>query len=155
MKRGVALSPQPEIVGLFRQLPNLNYGFKNLLVRTSLGPLELSVPIRKQLHSLDANLPFAEVSTMDEIMAAQTADRRYTTSLLVLFAVFGVVLSVIGVYGVISYVVTQRTAEIGLRMALGARHADVLWLILRQGLGMALIGTCVGMCGAWALRQVV
>jgi putative ABC transport system permease protein len=155
MNRGVALPTEPEIVGLYRQLPDLNFGFKNLLVRTTLDPLQLSTPVRQQLHSLDANLPFAEVSTMNEIMSAQTADRRYTTGLLVLFAVFGVGLSIVGVYGVISYVVTQRTGEIGLRMALGARRGDVLWLILKQGMGMAVIGTLVGISAAWALRQVV
>ncbi len=155
MNRGVALPPQPEIDGLFRQLPNLNYGFKNLLVRTKLEPMELSTPIRQQLHSLDANLPFAEVSTLGEIMSAQTADRRYTTGLLVLFALFGVTLSVIGVYGVISYLVTQRTSEIGLRMALGAHRANVVWVIMKQGMGMAILGTIAGMGGAWALRQLI
>ena len=155
MNRGLSLPAGPEIVGLFRQLPDLNYGFKNLIVRTTLNPLDLSTSIGQQLHSLDANLPFAEVSTMGDIMAAQTAARRYTTSLLVLFAVLGVVLSIVGVYGVISYVVTQRTAEIGLRMALGARREDVVWLFLKQGLGMALVGAFVGICGAWLLRQMV
>ena len=142
-------------MGLFRQLPNLNYGFKNLIVRTSIQPLELRGPIRQQLHLLDANLPFAEASTMDEIMAAQTVDRRYTTGLMLLFSFFGILLSLIGVYGVVSYVVSERTAEIGLRMALGARRADVLWLVLKQGLGIAVIGAVIGMCGSWALRQMV
>jgi predicted lysophospholipase L1 biosynthesis ABC-type transport system permease subunit len=155
MNRGLSLPTEPEIVGLFRQLPDLNYGFKNLIVRTTLNPVELSPPIRQQLHSLDANLPFAEVSTMGDIMAAQTADRRYTTNLLVLFAGLGVVLAIIGVYGVISYIVTQRTTEIGLRMALGATREDVVWLFLKQGLGMALIGAFAGICGAWLLRQMV
>jgi putative ABC transport system permease protein len=155
MNRGLSLPAEPEIVGLFRQLPDLNYGFKNLIVRTALNPLGLSTSIGQQLHSLDANLPFAEVSTMGDILAAQTADRRYTTSLLVLFAVLGVVLAIVGVYGVISYVVTQRTAEIGLRMALGARREDVVWLFLKQGLGMALVGAFAGICGAWLLRQII
>jgi ABC-type antimicrobial peptide transport system permease subunit len=92
---------------------------------------------------------------MDEIMAAQTADRRYTTGLLVLFAIFGLILAVIGVYGVVSYQVTQRTNEIGLRMALGAQRGDVLWLVVRQGLWMAAIGAVAGLLGAWILRQTV
>jgi len=155
MNRGLALPPGPEIVGLYRQIPDLNYGFKNLIVRTALDPLQLSEPIRRQLHSLDANLPFAEVSTMDDVMSAQTADRRYTTGLLLLFAVCGVVLAVMGVYGVVSYLATQRTSEIGLRMALGAQRGDVLWLVVKQGLWMAVMGAVAGVFGAWLLRQTV
>jgi putative ABC transport system permease protein len=155
MNRGLALPPEPEIVTLYRQIPDLNYGFKNLIVRTALDPLQLASPIRAELHALDANLPFAEVSTMDDIMAEQTADRRYTTGLLILFAACGVLLAVIGVYGVVSYSVTQRTGEIGLRMALGARREDVVWLVVRQGLGMAAIGSAIGLTGAWIFRQAV
>jgi putative ABC transport system permease protein len=155
MNRGLALPPESQITALFRQTPDLNYGFKNLIVRTALDPLQLVTPVRQQLHSLDANLPFAEVFSMDQIMQQQTADRRYTTGLLTLFAVFGLALAGIGVYGVVSYVVAQRTNEIGLRMALGAQRGDVLWLILRQGLGMAAVGSLAGLLGAWILRQAV
>jgi putative ABC transport system permease protein len=92
---------------------------------------------------------------MDEIMQQQTSDRRYTTGLLVLFAAFGLVLAVIGVYGVVSYTVAQRTSEIGLRMALGAQRSEILWLVLKQGLGMAGAGTVVGLACAWVLRKTV
>jgi predicted permease len=155
MNRGLALPAAPQITALFRQTPDFNYGFKNLIVRTALDPLQLARPIAEQLHSLDRNLPFAEVSTMDEVMQRQTADRRYTTGLLALFALLGVVLAGIGVYGVISYVVAQRTSEIGLRMAIGAQRQDVLWFVMRQGLGMAAAGAFGGLVGAWSLRQVV
>jgi len=155
MNRGLALPPLPQLTALFRQTPDLNYGFKNLMVRTALDPLQLASSIRQQLHLLDANLPFAEVSSMDEIMQQQTSDRRYTTALLLLFAVFGVGLAAMGVYGVASYVVIQRTSEIGLRMALGARRPEILWLVLKQGLGMAAVGTAVGLASAWVLRKTV
>jgi putative ABC transport system permease protein len=155
MNRGLALAPLPHITTLFRQTPELNAGFKNLIVRTSLDPMQLAPPIRKQLHALDADLPFAEVSTMDQIMDRQTADRRYTTGLLALFAAFGVLLAGIGVYGVVSYVVAQRTSEIGLRMALGAERGDVLWMVIKQGLWMATVGAITGLAGAWILRQAI
>jgi putative ABC transport system permease protein len=155
MNRGLALPPAPQLTTLFRQTPDLNYGFKNLIVRTLLPPLELASPIRQQLHHLDADLPFAEVSSMDEILQQETSDRRYTTGLLILFAAFGLGLAAMGVYGVVSYVVVQRTSEIGLRMALGAERPKILWLILQQGLGMALLGTAVGLAGAWVLRKTV
>src|SRR5205823_2195916 len=89
MNRGPALPPMPHITTLFRQTPDLNVGFKTLLVRTVLDPLALAPSIRQQLHSLDPNLPFAEVATMDQLIQGQTADRRYTTGLLGLFALFG------------------------------------------------------------------
>lgn len=155
MNRGLALPPLPQLTALFRQTPDLNYGFKNLIVRTALDPLQLAPSIRRQLHLLDADLPFAEVSSMDEIMEQQTSDRRYTTALLILFATLGLGLAALGVYGVVSYVVIQRTSEIGLRMALGARRTEILWLVLKQGLGMAAGGTAVGLAGAWVLRKAV
>jgi len=155
MNRGLALSPVPHINTLFRQTPELNAGFKYLIVRTSLDPMQLAPSIRRQLRSLDADLPFAEVATMDQIMRGQTADRRYTTALLAIFAFLGIVLAGIGVYGVVSYVVAQRTNEIGLRMALGAQRADVLWMVISQGLGMAMVGAVAGLFGAWILRRVV
>ena len=155
MNRGLALPPLPQLTALFRQTPDLNYGFKNLIVRTALDPLQLAPSIRKQLHLLDADLPFAEVSSMDEIMQQQTSDRRYTTALLISFAVVGLGLAAMGVYGVVSYIVIQRTNEIGLRLALGARRPEILWLVLKQGLEMAAVGTLVGLAGAWALRRTV
>jgi putative ABC transport system permease protein len=155
LNRGLALAPQPQLTALFRQTPNFNFGFKNLIVRTALDPLQVAAPIRRQLHSLDANVPFAEVYSMDQIMQQHTADRRYTTGLLALFAFFGVALAGIGVYGVVSYVVSQRTSEIGVRMALGAQHADVLWMVIRQGIGMAMAGAVAGLLGAWVLRRVM
>jgi putative ABC transport system permease protein len=155
LNRGLALPPEPQLTALFRQIPNLNFGFKNLIVRTALDPLQLAEPIRQQLHTLDPNVPFAEVYSMDQIMEQDTADRRYTTGLLALFAIFGVVLAGIGVYGVISYVVAQRTSEIGLRLALGAQHGDVLWMVIKQGLGMATAGALAGLLSAWVLRRAV
>ena len=155
MNRGPALPPMPHFTTLFRQTPDLNVGFKTLIVRTALHPLLLAALIREQLHSLDANLPFAEVATMDELIEQQTADRRYTTGLLTLFAALGLLLAAIGVYGVVSYVVAQRTSEIGLRMALGAQRADVVWLVVRQGIAMAAAGAAAGLMGAWLFRKAV
>jgi predicted lysophospholipase L1 biosynthesis ABC-type transport system permease subunit len=155
MNRGPALPPMPHFTTLFRQTPDLNVGFKTLIVRTALDPLQPAGSIREQLRLLDPNLPFAEVATMGELMEQQTADRRYTTGLLVLFAALGLLLAGIGVYGVVSYVVGQRTSEIGLRMALGAQRADVVWLVVRQGIGMAAAGAAAGLMGAWLFRKAI
>lgn len=155
MNRGVVVPPEPQITTLFRQTPQLNYWYKNLLVRTERDPLQLSGAIREQLHALDPDVPFAEAASMDEIMGLQVADRRYTTELLGGFGILGMMLAGIGVYGVVSYLVAQRTSEIGLRIALGASRADVLWMVLKQGLMMAAVGAVAGLFGAWMLRQSV
>jgi putative ABC transport system permease protein len=124
-------------------------------VRTQMDPLQLAGSIRQQLHVLDPNLPFAEVATRDELIAAQTADRRYTTGLLALFAAFGLVLAGIGVYGVASYIVARQTGEIGVRLALGAQRGEVLWMVLKQGIVLATAGAAAGLLGAWILRRAV
>ena len=92
---------------------------------------------------------------MDQLIAQQTADRRYTTGLLALFAALGLLLAGIGVYGVVSYVVAQRTSEIGLRMALGAERGDVLRMVIWQGLKMAVVGAIGGLFAAWIFRRAV
>ena len=155
MNRGPALPAMPHFTTLYRQTPDLNVGFKTLIVRSAVNPLQLSPSIREQLHSLDANLPFAEVATMDELIEQQTADRRYTAGLLALFAGLGLLLAGIGVHGVVSYVVAQRTSEIGLRIALGAQRTNVMWLVVRQGIGMAAAGAAAGVLGAWLFRKAV
>ena len=155
MNRGPILPAEPQITTLFRQTPQVNSAFKNLMVRTAVAPLQLAGPIREQLHSLDPNLPFAEVSSMDQVMQQQTADRRYTAGLLGLFAALGVLLAGIGVYAVISYLVAQRTSEIGLRIALGAQQRNVLWMLMKQGMGTAAVGAVLGLVAAWLLRQAV
>ena len=105
-----------------------------------LDPLQLAPPIGQQLHLLHADLPFAEVSTMNEIMQQQTSDRRYTTGLLILFAAFGLGLAAVGVYGVVSYIVAQRTNEIGLRMAIGATEGNVQQQFLTEAVVLSLMG---------------
>ena len=90
---------------------------------------------------------------MDAHLSSETADRRFTTVLLELFAGLGVVLAVVGAYGVVSYLVSQRTQELGVRMALGAGSTSILWLVLRYGLSIGIAGVAVGFAGAVAVRQ--
>ena len=92
---------------------------------------------------------------MDAVMAEQTTDRRLSTTVLGLFTVSGVLLAIIGIYGVISYFVAQRTKEIGLRVTLGATRADILWLVLGTGLRLAVIGIVVGLVGGFAMGRVL
>jgi putative ABC transport system permease protein len=153
--RGLASPPGPEIVTLFRQMPDANFGFKDVLVRTAADPYAMTEAIRATLHGLDPNLPLAEVASMEDVMARQASDRRVTTLLLGLFAALGVALAIVGLYGVVSYLVSQRTQEIGLRVALGADRADILWLVIRHALATTLGGVAAGLLGAWMFSQLL
>ena len=151
---GLAVPPEPQIIGLYAQHPLVNYGFKEILIRTATEPRLLVPEISRQLHQIDPDLPFAEVQTIDEVVEDQTGGQRFTTVLLTLFAAAGLALVVVGIYGVVSYLVTQRTRELAVRLAIGATPANILWLVLRQGLDMALVGAVIGLAGAFGTRRL-
>jgi putative ABC transport system permease protein len=151
---GLALPPEPQITVLYSQHPLVNYGFKDVVIRTAAEP-RLQLPeIRRQLHELDPDMPFAEVQTMDEIVEAQTGGQLFTTILLASFAAAGLALAVVGIYGVVSFLVAQRKQELAVRIALGASRAHILWLVLKQGLEMATFGAVIGLLGAWATQKL-
>jgi predicted permease len=150
---GLALAPQPQITVLYSQHPLVNGGFKDILIRTAWEPHLVESEVRGQLHALDADMPLAEAQTIDELVERQTGGQRFTTDLLASFAVAGLALAIVGIYGVVSFLVAQRNQELAVRMALGASHANVLWLVLKQGLRMAAIGAIIGLCAAFAAQK--
>jgi len=150
----LALPPEPQITVLYSQHPLVNYGFKDIVIRTAADPHLVVPEIRRQLHELDPELPLAEVKTMDEVVEQQTGGQRFAAFLLTLFALAGLALAVVGIYGVTSYLVARRTQEMAVRLALGASPANILWLVLRQGLSMALPGAVIGLLGALAARRL-
>ena len=150
---GLALAPQPQITVLYSQHPLVNGGFKDILIRTAWEPHVVESEVRSQLHALDADMPLAEAQTIDELVERQTGGQRFTTDLLASFAVAGLALAIVGIYGVVSFLVAQRNQELAVRMALGASHANVLWLVLKQGLRMAAIGAIIGLCAAFAAQK--
>jgi putative ABC transport system permease protein len=109
--------------------------------------------VARELKSLDPEIPLGEARSMETHLGTQTADRRFTTVLLGLFAGLGIILAVIGAYGVVSYLVSQRTQELGVRLALGAGSGDILWLVLRYGLSIGAAGVALGFAGAVAARR--
>lgn len=151
---GLAHPPEPQITVLYSQHPVVNYGFKDIVIRTASEPRLLVPEIRRQLHELDPDIPFAEVQTMEELVLAQTGGQRLTTILLASFAAAGLLLAVVGIYGVVSFLVTRRKQELAVRIALGASRVTVLWLVLKQGLEMATIGAAIGLFGAWATQKL-
>jgi putative ABC transport system permease protein len=127
----------------------------SLVARTSGDPDALAGRVVGSIRSVDPTQPVFGVNSMERLLANAEAERRFSLLLLTLFAAIALLLSSLGIYGVMAYSTSQRRHEIGIRMALGAATPDVLHLILRQGMGLVLIGLATGLFGAWALSRVL
>ena len=134
------------------QVPQSNFGFT---VRTTVSPLAELPAVTTAVHGVDADLPLANVHSMDDLVQGTLGSRRFAMLLLTGFAALAMVLASIGLYGVMSYTVSQRSRELGVRLALGAATSDVLGLVLRQGVTLALAGVGVGLVAAFALTRVM
>ena len=127
----------------------------NLIVRTSADPLNLTAAVRGQVQALDPNQPVYNVSTMEQTLDQSLVTQRLSMMLLVFLASLALILAAVGIYGVMSYAVTQRTHEIGIRMAIGAQRRDVFKMVIGRGMILALIGVAVGLVGAFALTRLM
>jgi putative ABC transport system permease protein len=142
----------PQAYFPFRQFPSPSMIFT---VRTQLAPEHLVASVRRQVQEVDPNQPIFDVGTLEETRAESIAPERLNLTLLGVFAAVALVLALVGIYGVVSWSVTQRTHEIGVRMALGAQAGDVLRLVLRQGMKLIGPGIGLGLAGAFALTRLM
>jgi putative ABC transport system permease protein len=152
--RGLALPPDPDLIGLYSQNPEQNYGFKRVTLHSSSPPSSLIASLRAEVRAIDNDLPLFEVRTMDEIVARESADNVFGSLLLTTFALLGISLTVVGVYGVAAYAFAQRRTEIAIRVALGARASQVVRLILGEVVVVGLVGIALGLAGSIAATRV-
>jgi predicted permease len=156
-----AAEPDPEtyLAGLqthkFLGAADSHIAYLTLVMRTRGNPADMTAAVKQTVWSLDRNLPISEVLTMDQAVADKTAEPRFLTLLLAIFAAVALLLAAVGIYGVMSYAIARRTHEIGIRISLGATRADVLRMVLRQGMVQALAGSLAGVGGALLLVRLM
>ncbi len=139
---------------IYMPYAQVSYGMRpSFVARTSENPAVMIPALRRAVWSMDKEAPITDVLTMDQVVSGSMADHRFQTMLLGSFGALGLILAMVGIYGVISYGVTQRTREIGVRMALGAQPEDVLRMVIREGMLLAGAGIAAGICGALALTR--
>jgi putative ABC transport system permease protein len=148
----LAQEPAPAVYSAFTQVSRVGM---TLVVRTTGEPLNTLATVQSTIWDIDPDQPISQISTMDQLVLGSVAQPRFSMTLLSVFAGLALVLASVGIYGVISYSVSQRTHELGLRMALGAETGDLLKLILRQGLALAGTGIGIGLLAALVLTRLM
>lgn len=126
-----------------------------VVARTTVDPASLAGSIRQEVWAIDKDQPVFDVRTMQEVRSLSVGLQQFNSMMIGIFALVALLLAAIGIYGVMAFVVTQRTREIGIRMALGARRADVLKLVVMNGMKLAVVGLAIGLVASWALTRFI
>jgi putative ABC transport system permease protein len=150
--KGLEQDTQPQLYLPFPQLP---WADMNLLVRTAVASQSLVSSVRAQIAAVDPDQPVTNVQTVDELMDNSRSQPRFTMLLLAGFSATALILAIVGIYGVLSYSVTQRRQEFGIRLALGAERVDILHLVLRQGMVLATVGIVTGLLASLLLTRLM
>ncbi|HKP85377.1 MAG TPA: ABC transporter permease [Blastocatellia bacterium] len=131
------------------------YAPRDLVIRTAGDPMDLAAAVREEIRAVDPDQPVANIATMDELLGREVGTRRLGMILVAAFAGLALLLASLGIYGVLSFFVAQQTPEIGIRMALGAERRDILGMVLKKGMGWALLGVAIGAVFAFALTRLM
>ena len=150
-----ALDAKPRVQLYLPYAQRADIPFMSVAVRTTGDPLLMTRPVRDAIHGVDKDLPISNVKSMDDLLESSLGQRRLSMILLGAFSAIAMLLASIGIYGVLAYTVTQRSRELGIRMALGAARGRVLSLVIRQGMTLAVIGIIIGLVGAFALTRLL
>jgi len=126
-----------------------------LVARTEGDPAALAASLAREVHAVEPDAPLYEAATMDRRISDSLARQRFSSAMLAVFAGFALLLGGVGIYGVMSYLVTQGTHDLGLRIALGAPRGGILRLVVGQGMALAAVGIAAGLTGAWALTRLM
>jgi putative ABC transport system permease protein len=154
-REGKMWSVKPQVFMAATQFDMYPVQLMDLAVRTSGEPASLIPAVQKAVWALDRQQPVTNVTTLSEIISGSLAQRRFHMLLIVSFALLALVLALVGVYGVVSYAVSQRTQEIGIRIALGARDRNILGLVMGKALALLLVAMLPGIAGAYALSRFI
>jgi putative ABC transport system permease protein len=127
----------------------------DVIVKTSGSPMSLVAPIKREVQAMDKDQPLGAARPLEALVAQSLSPRRFNLLSLGLFALIALLLGAVGLYGVMSYAVTQRTRELGIRLALGAQKKDALWLVIKQGMALSLIGIVIGLAASFALTRLM
>ena len=153
---GVDVPVKAEMYMPFRQAGSQYwYAPRDLVIRTLGNPTSLAAAVTAKVREVDPDQPVSNIRTMEQVLGEEIQQRRTGTTLLGVFAALAVMLAALGIYGVLSYLVTQRTPEFGVRMALGARSRDILRLVLKRGMSLALAGVVIGLAASFALTRLM
>jgi putative ABC transport system permease protein len=157
LQMGLQKAAKPEMYFPYDQVSNDYYFFapRDLVIRTADDPQKLAAAAREAIWSVDARQPVSNIQTMNEIVAEEISDQRIAMILLAALAALALLLASIGVYGVLSYAVSRRTQEIGVRMALGARRASILGMVVGDAMLMVAIGSCLGLAASLVLTRLM
>ena len=149
---GLGAPPRPDVYVLFTQSPS---AAMSLVLRTTGDPGTAVAPARAVIRALDPDVPISNIASLRQLVGGSVARTRYAGSLLAGFAALALVIAVVGIYGVMSYLVTQRSRELGVRIALGARPGDILRLVLREGVQLGLLGAGLGVLAAFGTTRAM